>query len=67
MTKITIDDKEYDSDNLSEDQNKIIQTLNVGQNAITLFNHMLQCADAIQTIKTKELKDSLEEVTKDKK
>ncbi len=35
MTKITIDDKEYDSDNLSEDQNKIIQTLNVGQNAIT--------------------------------
>ncbi len=32
-----------------------------------LFNHMLQCADAIQTIKTKELKDSLEEVTEDKK
>tara|TARA_R100001369_G_scaffold85716_1_gene119588 strand:+ start:2076 stop:2282 length:207 start_codon:yes stop_codon:yes gene_type:complete len=68
MTKITIDDKEYDTDNLNEAQKDIINVLNTGKNSIALLNHMIQCAQAIQNMKTTELKDTLEKLKiKDKK
>ena len=51
MTILTIDDKEYDTDNLNEDQNKIVSILNVGINTTAVLNHMLQCVQAVQNIK----------------
>tara|TARA_R100000935_G_scaffold12343_1_gene24517 strand:- start:707 stop:922 length:216 start_codon:yes stop_codon:yes gene_type:complete len=60
MTKITLDDIEYDTDNFNEDQIKITNTLNLGMNTSSLLNHMLQSVQAIQQMKTTELKKSLD-------
>ena len=59
MTKITIDDKDYDTDNFSEDQNNIANTLTLGMNTMSILNHTLQSVRTIQQLKTKELKKSL--------
>ncbi len=61
MTKITIDDVEYDQDKLSEDQLTDVTTLRTGQNALALLDHMSQCVQAIQTIKLDKLKKSLKD------
>jgi len=60
MTKITLDDIEYDTDNFNEDQIKITNTLNLGMNTSSLLNHMLQSVQAVQQMKTTELKKSLD-------
>lgn len=59
MTKITIDDKEYDQDKLSEDQLTEVITLRNGQNALSLLDHITQCVQAVQTMKLDKLKESL--------
>ena len=60
MTKLTLDDKEYEIDDMNDDQKEIINILNVGSNASALLNHITQCVTAIQQMKTNELKQSLE-------
>ena len=60
MTKLTLDDKEYEIDDMNDDQKEIINILNVGSNASALLNHITQCVTAIQQMKTSELKQSLE-------
>jgi len=60
MTKITLDDKEYDTANLTDEQNQIVNILNVGTNSVAMLDHMTQCVRAIQQIKTSELKKSLD-------
>ena len=60
MTILTIDDKEYDTKDLNEDQQKIVNILNVGTNSVALLDHITQCVRAIQQMKTNELKSSLE-------
>ena len=60
MTKITLDDKEYDTANLTDEQNQIVNILNVGTNSVAILDHVTQCVRAIQQIKTSELKKSLE-------
>ena len=59
MTKITIDEQEFDTKDFTDTQNQIVSILNLGQNSITLSDHMAQCVRAIQNMKTNELKDSL--------
>ena len=59
MTKITIDDKDYNTDNFSEDQNNIANTLTLGMNTMSILNHTLQSVRAIQQLKTNQLKESL--------
>lgn len=61
MTKITLDDKEYDTVNLTDEQNQIINILNIGTNSVALLDHITQCVRAIQQIKTNELQKSLED------
>lgn len=61
MTKVTIDEVEYDTDNMNDDQKVILNTLNKGSNSIGLLEHMIQCVTAIQKIKITELKKSLED------
>ena len=59
MTKLSIDDKEYEINDMNEDQKEIINILNVGSNASALLSHISQCVTAIQQMKTNELKQSL--------
>jgi hypothetical protein len=60
MTKLTLDDTEYDIADMTDDQKEIINILNVGSNASALLNHITQCVQAVQQLKTNELKSSLE-------
>ena len=60
MTKLTLDDKEYEIEDMTEEQKEILNILNLGSNASALLNHITQCVQAIQQMKTNELKSSLE-------
>ena len=60
MTKLTLDYKEYEIDDMNDEQKEIINILNVGSNASALLSHISQCVSAIQQMKTNELKQSLE-------
>jgi len=56
MTKLTLDDKEYEIDDMNDEQKEVLNILNLGSNSANLLNHILQCVNAIQQIKTNELK-----------
>ena len=60
MTKLTLDEKEYEIEDLIDTQKEMVNILNLGSNYSTLLNHMLQCVTAIQQMKTDELRQSLE-------
>jgi len=60
MTKLTLDEKEYELEDLTDTQKEMVNILNLGSNSSTLLNHMLQCVTAIQQMKTDELRQSLE-------
>jgi hypothetical protein len=60
MTKLTLDEKEYEIEDLTDTQKEMVNILNLGSNSSTLLNHMLQCVTAIQQMKTDELRQSLE-------
>ena len=60
MTKLTLDEKEYEIEDLTDAQKEMVNILNLGSNSSTLLNHMLQCVNAIQQMKTDELRQSLE-------
>ena len=59
MTKLSIDNNEYEIDDMNDDQKEILNILNVGSNASALLSHISQCVTAIQQMKTNELKQSL--------
>jgi hypothetical protein len=59
MTKLTLDDKEYELEDMNDEQKEILNILNVGSNASALLSHITQCVTAIQQMKTNELKQSL--------
>jgi len=59
MTKVFLDDKEYDSKDFNETQINDLNILNVGTNSVALLDHILQCVKAIQQMKTNELRKSL--------
>ena len=60
MTKLTLDENEYEIDDMTDEQKQLLNVLNTGSNTVALLNHMIQCVDAIQQMKTNELKQSLE-------
>jgi uncharacterized spore protein YtfJ len=60
MTKLTLDENEYEIDDMTDEQKEILNILNVGSNASALLSHISQCVTAIQQMKTNELKQSLE-------
>jgi len=59
MTNIILDDKEYDSADLTAEQNQTVNILNVGNNSIAMLDHMIQCVKVVQQLKSNELKKSL--------
>ena len=60
MSTLTIDDKEYNIDDLDDGQKEIVNILNVGTNSVALLNHIVQCVQAVQELKTNELRSSLD-------
>ena len=60
MTTLTIDDKKYNIDDLDDGQKQIVNILNVGTNSVALLNHIVQCVQAVQQLKTNELRSSLD-------
>ena len=60
MTKLTLDDKEYEIDDMTDEQKEILNILNLGSNASALLSYISLCVSAIQQMKTNELKQSLE-------
>jgi len=59
MTNIILDDKEYDSADLTAEQKQTVNILNVGNNSIAMLDHMIQCVKVVQQLKSNELKKSL--------
>ena len=56
MTKVTLDDKQYDRKDLTDEQNNIVDVLNTGTSTIALLEHMIQCGSAVQKAKSHDLK-----------
>ena len=60
MSTLILDDKEYNTDDLDDNQKQIVNILNVGTNSVALLNHIVQCVQAVQQLKTNELRSSLD-------
>lgn len=60
MTKLTLDDKEYEIEDMTDEQKDILSVLNLNSNSSTLLNHILQCVESVRAVKVAELKESLE-------
>ena len=65
MTKLTLNENEYEIDDMTDEQKEILNIMNVGSNASALLSHISQCVSAIQQMKTNELKQSLESAKDD--
>ena len=61
MTKVTIGEVEYDTDNMNESQKRIVNLLNTGTYSMSMLEHITQCVSAIQKVKINELNKSLED------
>ncbi len=62
MTSITIDNVRHEEADLTEDQKKLVQEVQINQNAITLLDHQLNCLKAAGTVKLAELRKILKPV-----
>jgi len=59
MTKVTIDEQEFDTDDMTEEQIGILNLLQQNSVIQGQLNHQLGCLQAIGQMKTAELKASL--------
>ena len=62
MTTITIDNVKHEEADLNDDQKKLVQEVQINQNAITLLDHQLNCLKAAGTVKLAELRKILKPV-----
>jgi ATP-dependent helicase YprA (DUF1998 family) len=62
MTTITIDNVKHEEEDLTDDQKKLVQEVQINQNAITLLDHQLNCLKAAGTVKLAELRKILKPV-----
>ena len=65
MVKMTIEGTDYDTDNMTDAQNELIEVLKVNTTTSNVVNHMLQCVNAIGRVKVDELKASLSDGKKE--
>ena len=66
MTKVTLDDVEYDSDNFTEAQQNILGEINFNNNLSTNLNYQLSSLKVVLDLLVGKLKTSLtKEVTDD--
>jgi len=62
MTTITIDNVKHEEADLNDNQKKLVQEVQINQNAITLLDHQLNCLKAAGTVKLAELRKILKPV-----
>lgn len=55
MTKVTINDKEYDTDNMTEEQIDLLNLLQQNTVIANQLDHQVQCVRAIGKVKLEEL------------
>tara|TARA_R110000765_G_scaffold129741_1_gene228082 strand:+ start:522 stop:722 length:201 start_codon:yes stop_codon:yes gene_type:complete len=65
MVKMTIEGTDYDTDNMTDAQNELIEVLKVNTTTSNVVNHMLQCVNAIGRVKIDELKALLSDGKKE--
>ena len=56
MVKITIEGKDLDTDNMTDEQKELVNVLKVNTTTSNVINHALQCINAIGRVKVDELK-----------
>ena len=65
MTKITLDDVEYDTDDFNEDQQKLIGEINYNNNLSNNLNYQLSSLKVVSDLLVGKLKKSLSEEVED--
>jgi len=65
MTKVTLNDVDYDTENFSDDQNKILSELLKNNNVKTTLEYQLYSLNIIADLLMSKLKKSLEEEVTD--
>ena len=66
MTKVSINDVEYDTENMTDKQLKTVQLLQQNLLSVNMLDHWLQCVKFVGEIKTRELNKSLSDDQKKK-
>ena len=59
MTTVSINDVEYDTENMTDEQLKTVQLLQQNLVSVNMLDHWLQCVKFVGEIKTRELNKSL--------
>ena len=59
MTKITLDEVEYESENFNDLQNNLLSEINYNNNVQTQLNYQLQSVRTTANILVRKLKDEL--------
>tara|TARA_R100001369_G_C3219962_1_gene149834 strand:+ start:110 stop:313 length:204 start_codon:yes stop_codon:yes gene_type:complete len=65
MTKVTLNDVDYDTENFTDDQNKILSELLKNNNVKTTLEYQLYSLNIIADLLMSKLKKSLEEEVTD--
>jgi|TARA_B110000285_G_scaffold205211_1_gene242802 hypothetical protein len=65
MTKVTLNDVDYDTENFTDDQNKILSELVKNNNVKTTLEYQLYSLNIIADLLMSKLKKSLEEEVTD--
>ena len=65
MTKLTLDDVEYDTDDFNEDQQKLIGEINYNNNLSNNLNYQLSSLKVVSDLLVGKLKKSLSEEVED--
>jgi hypothetical protein len=59
MTKLNIDETEYDIDDFTDEQKAIVNLIQYNDTVVRQLEHELQCVSAVGKMKVNELKQSL--------
>lgn len=59
MTTVTINDKDYETDDMSDSQKETVKLLQQNLVSVNMLEHWLQCVKFVGEIKTRELEKSL--------
>ena len=63
MTTVTINEKDYETDDMSDSQKETVKLLQQNLVSVNMLEHWLQCVKFVGEIKTRELEKSLTDET----
>ena len=62
MTTVTIDDTEYNTEEMTDPQKELVGILRVNSSAATILSHALYCVNTMGRVKADELKAALAKI-----